>query len=296
MPEEEVDSIAAVARGEPLVATWPRWAVSVGALGAAFVGALQAYLVLSRSESRLASFAWIVAFVWVLEGLLVLALLRAEESRLARELRTARTGTAMLREMASRRRQQAPFLARLFATRLGAAAVLLADGDRSGALDVMSGGSPLMRGGRLDRLRAVVDADIERATGTSVGLERCVQQLRAMEPIGNREADLYRTHVLVKALLEQGDPEGALEVVGEIESARPVDDEHQLYATWLRVWFDLDEPDGNAQEQGDRPAPRALAEGQLRMAALMARAHGADKLVEKLDERLSSIARPGRQE
>ena len=64
-----------------------------------------------------------------------------------------------------------------------------------------------------------------------------------------------------------------------------------LYATWLRVWFDLD-----AEAAGYRHAWPALPEGQLRMAALMARAHGADKLVEKLEERVSSIARRARQE
>jgi hypothetical protein len=292
MPGDDLELRPGAARGVSLVATWPRWAASAGALGAAFVCALWGYLVFTRSEQPLGSFAWLVVAVCVVEGLLVMALLRAEESRVSRELRTARTGTAMLRAMASRRRQQAPFLARLFATRLGTAAVLLADGDREGALDLLSGGSPLMRGGRLDRLRDVVDADLERASGTSVGLERCVQRLRGMEPIGHREADLYRTHVLVKALLEQGDADTAVEVAGDLErTAAPQDEEQRLYATWLRVWFDLD-----AEAAGYRHAWPALPEGQLRMAALMARAHGADKLVEKLEERVSSIARRGREE
>ncbi len=294
MARGDLQLTAGAARGVPLVATWARWAASAGALGAAFVGALWAYLALTRSERPLASLAWLVAAVCAVEGLLVMALLRAEESRLSRELRTARTGTATLRAMASRRRQQAPFLARLFAARLGTAAVLLAEGDRPGALELLSGGSPLMRGGRLDRLREVVDADVERATGTPAGLERCVQRLRAMEPIGHREADLYRIHVLVKALLEQGDTDTAVEVVGELEAppaGQALDEERQLYATWLRVWFDLD-----AEAAGYRHAWPALPEGQLRMAALMARAHGADKLVEKLEERASSIARRGREE
>jgi hypothetical protein len=114
-----------------------------------------------------------------------------------------------------------------------------------------------------------------------------------MEPIGHREADLYRTHVLVKALLEQGDTDTAVEVAGDLERAagRSQDEEQQLYATWLRVWFDLD-----AEAAGYREAWPALPEGQLRMAALMARAHGADRLVEKLEERVSSIARRGRGE
>jgi hypothetical protein len=167
--------------------------------------------------------------------------------------------------------------------------VLLADGDRDGALDVMASGSPLLvRGGRLDRLRAVVDADLERSAGSPASLERSIQQLQAMTPIGNREADLYRTHVLVKALLEQGDPDTALEAVRMLESSH--DDEQQLYVAWLRVWFDLD-----AEAADYRHAWPALAEGQLRMATLLARAHGAEKLVEKLEQRVSSIARPDHQ-
>ena len=293
MPGDDLDRMARARRaprGATLVATWARWAVSAGALGAAFVGGLELLLRFTHSERSLTSLAGTIVVAWAVEGLVILALLRAEESRVTRELRTARTGTAMLRSMASRRRQQAPFLARLFAARLGTAAVLVAEGDRAGALDLMSGGSPLMRGGRLDRLRDVVDADLERATGTSVGLERCVQRLRAMEPIGHREADLYRMHVLVKALLEQGDAEGALEVAGDLEHGAQgaADEERQLYATWLRVWFDLDTEPGDAWP--------ALPEGQLRMAALMARAHGAEALVKKLEERVSSIAREGRQE
>jgi hypothetical protein len=289
-------------RGTPLVATWARWGLSAGALAAAFVVAVEGYIAFMHSEQTLASFAWLIAIVCVSEGLLVFALLRAEEARVARELRTARTGTDVLRGMMARRRQQMPFLARLFATKLGAAAVLLADGDRSGALDVLATVSPLMQGGRLEKLRELVDADLERATGTSVGLERCVQRLRATPPTGNREADLYRTHVLVKALLEQGDPEGALAVAGELEASK--DEEQQLYVTWLRVWFDLDgeDPDGGEDEADASTAEAApartwpaLGEGQLRLALLSARAHGAEKLVEMLQRRVtraSGIARP----
>jgi hypothetical protein len=273
-------------RGLPLVATLSRWLFSSAVLVTAFVIAVEAYLAFAHVDRTLASFARLIAIVAVAAAVLVRAILGAEESRLARELRTARTGTAVLRGLVARRREQVPLVARLFASKLGLAAVLLADGDREGALDVLgTGPPPMMRGGRLDRLRAIVDADLERASGTSAALELCVQQLGAMDPLGNREADLYRIHVLVKALLEQGDPDGALEVLGALEPSR--DDEQQLYVAWLRVWFELD-----TEAACTRHAWPALAEGQLRMATLLARAHGAEKLVEKLEERVSSIAHP----
>jgi hypothetical protein len=272
-----------------LVATWTRWAAGVAAVGLAFVAAVQGFVLITRSDRTLASFAWLIVSFMVVEAVLVLAILRAEEARLARELRTARTGTSVLRGMVARRRQQTPLLTRLFSTKLGAAAVLLQDGDREAALDAMAVGSALMRGGRLDALRAMLDADAERATGTSVGLERCVQHLRAMEPLGNREADLYRTHVLVKALLQQGDPEGALELARALEASG--DEEEHIYAAWLRVWFDLEAGDEGADDGQWRP----LGEGELRRATLLARAHGAEELVTRLEERIGSVARPARQ-
>ena len=283
------DALEPTDRGAPLVATWTRWAVSAGALAVAFCGVVEGYIRFTHVDRTLASFATLIALVCVAEAVLVLAILRAEESRLARELRTARTGTAVLRGLVARRRQQTPFLARLFATKLGLAAVFLADGDREAALDVLARGSPVMRGGRLQSLRAVVEADLERATRTAAGLSRCIEQLHGMEPVGNREADLYKMHVLVKALLEQGDAEDAVEVLGTLEPSP--DDERQLYVAWLRVWFDLD-----AEAADYRHNWPALPEGQLRMATLLARAHGAEKLVEKLEQRVSSIARPHHQE
>jgi hypothetical protein len=105
-----------------------------------------------------------------------------------------------------------------------------------------------------------------------------------MSRIGSREADLYRTHVLVKALLEQGDAEGAGEVARELDASR--DDEERVYVVWLRTWFDLDVN----LPAADLPWP-PLSQGELRMAALLARAHGADKLVEKLQARMAAIAR-----
>ena len=190
--------------------------------------------------------------------------------------------------MVARRKRQTPVLSRLFSTRLGVAAVLVAEGDRSAALDAAAAGSWLMRGGRLDKLRRVVEADAERAGGTSVDLERCVRRLRDMAPIGNREADLYRVHVLVKAILEQGDADAASDLVEKL--AASTDDDERVYAAWLRVWFDLDEQDAGYRTSSSPLG--ALGEGELRMATLLARSQGAEKLVEKLQARIGSVARP----
>ena len=266
-----------------LVATWRRWALGTGVLGVAFVGAVEGYLLLTHADRPLAAFGWLLVCAWAVLGVLVFSALSTEEASLARDLRIARTASPAIRGMVARRRPQASIVTRLFATRLGTAAVLLADGDREAALDAATAGSWLVRGGRVAKLRQVVDADAERATGTSVGLERCVQRLRAMEPTGHRETDLYRLHVLVKAVLEQGDPDTAIDLADELSASR--DDDERVYAIWLRVWFDLDE------DADYRESASPLPEGELRMAALVARSQGADKLVAKLDARIGSVAR-----
>jgi hypothetical protein len=302
--------------GVAVVATLPRWLAVCLALEVGLGAAVQGLLLFTHSAGSVSTFVWPLAVGATAGWLLVFAMLRAEESRLARELRTARTGTPVLRALIARRRLDLPFLARWSSSKLGTAAVLLADGDRDGALDSLKTASVFMRGGRLERLRALVEADLERNTGTSVGLERCVQRLRLVAPIGNREADLYRVHVLVKAVLEHGDGDTAVEIVDDLGASD--DDDARVYATWLRVWFDLDEavqdtPDGDAGARGgeaeaaahrppdaggvgqsdegsEAPWP-ALTEGDLRMATLAARAHGAESLVSKLTLRLSAIAR-----
>ena len=135
----------------------------------------------------------------------------------------------------------------------------------------------------------VGDRVATRATHTSVGLERCVQRLRAAAPTGNREADLYRALVLVKAVLEQGDGQTAAEIATEL--GKSADEEERVYSTWLRVWFDfvdLGEP-APEPDPGDPPAASgdeallrdlaalpSLTEGDLRIATLAARAHGAE--------------------
>jgi len=271
-------------RGVPLVATWTRWAASASAVAAGLVLLAEGCVLVAHSGRTLASFGGWLVLACAVQAPLVLALLRAEELRLSRELRTARTGTPALRAMVAHRRAQAPFFARSFSSGLGTAAVLLADGERDGARRALAGGSPLMQGGRLGLLRSLVDADLDRATGAAGAVTRCVRRLRATKPIGHREADLYRTHVLVKAVLQQGDADAGLEIASELASS--LDEEERMYATWLRVWFDLD-AEGDA---AGAPWP-TLTDGDLRLAALAARAHGADRLFERLHARLEAIAR-----
>jgi hypothetical protein len=274
-------------RGARLVATLPRAAAA--SAGIALVAAIAAVTFLefvAHSERRIAalfSHGPLLVAALVLEAALTFAALSAEESRLARELRIARAGTPALRSLVSRRRTRAPFFARLFSTGLGTAAVLVADGDRAGAVEAVGGISPLMRGGRLERLRAVVEADLSRALGSPVALDGAIRALRSLPPIGNAEADRYRVHVLVKAVLERGDDEMAMELARELETA--ADEEQRVGATWLRVWFDLD-----AEDDGRTWPP--IGEPQARLAALAARAHGAESLVDKIEARLLAIARP----
>jgi hypothetical protein len=250
---------------------------------------VQAVLLFTHSAAGASAFAWPLGLGATVGSLLIFATLRAEESRLARELRTARSGTPVLRALVARRRLELPFLVRWSASRLGTAAVHLADGDRDVAVDALRTTSWLMRGGRLETLRVVVEADLDRNTGTAVGLSRCVDRILAVGSLDNREADLYRIHVLVKAVLEQGDDDTAAELASELGASS--DDDTRIYATWLRVWFELDEdasPDGPGAGGEGRTEWPPISEGDLRMATLAARAHGAASLVSKLSVRLST--------
>jgi hypothetical protein len=278
-------------RGAPLVATAARWGACAAALALGFAVVLEGSLLFMHSGNSIASYRNALVTAIVLGALLLFWLLRAEESRLARELRTARTGTAALRGMVAGRRLELPFFARLVSTKLGTAAVLIADGERGAALDLLGAGPLLMQGGRLAKLRDIVAADAERAAGGNDALDRCIESLRSRDRIGNREADLYALHVLVKAVLERGDAETGAELAERL--GRSQDEDERLYGVWLEAWFDLD-----AEREGHGPgAPGAArGEGEVRLAALLARAHGAEKLVEKLEERASAIARSQRQE
>ncbi|MGO9839077.1 MAG: hypothetical protein ACLP1X_33255 [Polyangiaceae bacterium] len=268
------------------MATPLRWACLTAVLALAVALVREAFLVIAHSPPSLASSAELLAIATLPLGVVVFAILRAEESRLSSELRTARTGSPVLRAMTAQRREGAPLVSRMFATRLGVAAVLLADGDTAGARHEAGEASPFAQGGRLDRLRAIVDADLERATGGPAGLERCIKALRELPRIGHREADLYRMHVVVKAVLEHGATDTALDLAAEL--AVSSDPDERLYATWLRAWFDLD---AAASDVAWPP----LGEGDLRLATLMARAHGAESLVAELESRLATIAHPARE-
>jgi hypothetical protein len=277
-------------RGLALVATWQRWAAGSLVLAVAIVAATEGALGFVGAHRPLESLAAPMAIAAAVGSLLLLGTLRAEESRLSRELRVARTGTPALRESTIARRDRAPFFARLLSTQLGVAALLLAEGDPAGAASALSGASALTRGGRVDALRAVVDADIERASGSPEVRTACIERLRDAPPLGHREADLYRLHVLSKAVLEQGDADMAFDLARAL--ATDPDDDRRLYGTWFRVWFDLDAAEGELPESGGGEPWPAMGEGEVRLATLLARAQGADKLVTKLEERLVAIARP----
>jgi hypothetical protein len=284
---EDVDRAPSASVG--VIATPLRWLTSSAVFMGATLAVLRGLAVWSRwsgansvpspggSSLPLA----VAAIACAAQALLVMALLRAEESRLSRELRTARQATPLLRAMVLRRRQRGPLFARLLSSQLGSAAVHLAEGDESAARDMLAAELPWMHVGRLGALRAIVIADADRASGTPAARSLCIQRLKAARPIGNREADLYRVHVLVKAILEQGEPEDAFEIASRL--VRSGDDEELIYATWLRVWFELDSEEGSEWP--------LLAEQQARRATLLARSHGAEALVGKLEARLLAIAR-----
>jgi hypothetical protein len=277
---------------KPIVATVNRWAAGSAAFAVGLAAAAEGVLLFTHSTRSFESFVTPLVAAALTGAVVLTFILRAEESRLARELRTARTGTGVLRALVARRRVAQPFIARFASTPLGTAAVLIADGDREGALDLMARTPALMRGGRLDALRAIVEADLARGNGAA-GLAQCVSDLRAMPEIDNREAELYRVHVLVKAILARGDAEAGFELASRLGDSP--DDEARIYATWLRVWFDLDvedeDEDADAGAGAGAGAWPALSEGELRMATLVARAHGAEELVSKLTLRVSANAR-----
>lgn len=287
--QETLEDVDASGSRVSVIATPLRWLMTTAVFVGATLAVLRGFAVWSRwagtdsilSPGRSSLPVLMAGIACAAEAVLVLALLRAEESRLSRELRTARQATRLLRAMVLRRRHRGPLFARLVATQLGSAAVHLAGGDESAARDMLAAEPPWMQVGRLGALRAIVIADADRASGTPAARSLCIQRLKVAGRIGHGEADRYRIHVLVKAVLEQGDFESALEIGSRLVRSR--DDEERIYATWLRVWFDLD-----SEKDAEWPP---LAEEDARLATLLARSHGADALVGKLEARLLAIAR-----
>src|ERR1700730_9842559 len=102
----EKDVLEPTERGVPLVATWGRWAVATALGASAFVIIVEAYLAFSHAERPLASYVLLILSACALLAALLWLLLGAEELRLARELRTARTGTSVLRAIVTRRRKR----------------------------------------------------------------------------------------------------------------------------------------------------------------------------------------------
>jgi len=257
-----------VDRGAPLVATGTRWLAFVVGEGVVLYGLGSAYVAVDPTKHPMRSIAPWLLIGWLTVIVVTYAMLRGEESRLARELRTARSGSAAMRALVLDRREKTPPLLRWLSTSIGMAAVLLADSDRSNALNALSASSVLMSGGRLTLVRDLVAADADRAAGTKAMLDRCVASLRAIPPIGNAEAERYRAHVHVKALLEQADVDAGAALYEDLVASK--DEEIRVYAVWLRVWFELD-------------APASATDGEMRLALLLARAQGAGELAKKLE-------------
>jgi hypothetical protein len=256
-----------------LVLTPARWAASSAVLAVVLSGAIWALPATIRGVVELPRERWpYEAAACVLGSLLVLALLAGEDSRLTRELRTARAGSHVARQTLLRRRRSAPWYARMVSSTLGLAAVHLAEGDAESARAAFHANSFSMSFGRLRDLRAVVNADLLRGIGAESTLGDAIRALYNMAPLPNLEAERYRVHVLVKALLEQADGATARDLAHDL--AASTDDELRVYAVWLRAWFELE----------DLPAP---AEGDVRKALLLARSHGAEDLVGRLEAQLA---------
>ncbi len=266
-----------------LLATPARWSLGTAVLGGlawAFARALPAWIGAERERPLVAAAAWAVLSVafWLY--------LRGEESRLSRELRVARSGTSIQRRTLLRRRRPAPYfglamfwyaavrvLAALASTTLGVAAVLVAEGEIGLAEASLRGIGQALSFGDLRALRVVVEADVSRAHGTEASLADSIQALVALPPLPETEAERYRIHVLVKALLQQGDDGTARDIAEQLQSRE--DEELRVYVVWMQTWFEW-----------THLAPPAEAE--VRLATLLARTHGADDLV----ARLEACARP----
>ena len=221
-----------------LLATRGRWlagALGLAALAAGGAGALPASM--GTSGQRI---GWSLA-IWAAMSAAFGLYLRGEEARLARELRIARSGTPVQRGVILRRRRPAPYfglamfwyaavrvVAALGSTTLGYAAVLIASGELDAAEAALGGPGRYLSFGALRELRTVVEADAMRAIGSEASLGEAIRALYAMPAIDHVEAERYRIHVLVRALLEQGDLATARSLVDEL--AEHPDEDRRVYA------------------------------------------------------------------
>ncbi len=207
--------------------------------------------------------------------------LRTEDARLGRELRIAYAGTVTAREQAVRRRLRASWFSRLFMPPHGLAALLLASGDPESVLDLLATGSPLylaVLGQRLGHLRKVIAAGARASVAASrtddedgEARSAALTELLATRELDTGAGDVtrFRAFVLARAVLEAGDVLTARELAFDFLASPDAD--VRLYAEWLRVWFDLDDP-----------ALAIADEGERRRAALHAVNAGARDLAEKL--------------
>ena len=112
-----------------------------------------------------------------------------------------------------------------------------------------------------------------REIGTEESLAAAIQALVAIPPLSADEAERYRIHVLVKALLQQGDDATARGLAEELKGG--ADAELHVYVVWLQTWFEWTHLD-------------APTEAEMRLAVLLARTHGAEDLVRRLEAGLTA--------
>lgn len=238
-------------------------------LGMVFWGAYSVHL------KRTGGLPWPFIAAGIAMPFLVLFVLRAEDRRLARELRMARTASPLLRAAALARRQTLPKLLRPFSCTLGAAALSVADGDKGLSLSFLAQNPPFARGGELSVLSTLVTKDIARLGGSTAGLEEIVATLFDLSP-SHPEVLRYRAHVLARAVMQRGDPafaEAYLDAFGESS-----DPDIRAYGLWVRAWF---------EEGAIDVAPEVFG-----LATLYARSLGAVPLVQRL-EALTNQPKPG---
>jgi hypothetical protein len=246
-------------------------AFGAGAFGLGFVG-IRRIVRLVHDGSELLQSPTVLGIAAIFAGAMALGVvqhLRAEEGRLLRALRTVRSGTASLgARQKGLRAGRRVWIVALISTTLGEAIAAIADGDLAYAEAALVGDSWLARGGPMRALRAVALADLERARGGESGLGHCIGALMEQGQLPHAEAERYRTHVLVKAILELGDFETARALADDL--AKTQDPELAVYLVWLRAWFELEH----------LPAPEPPL---VRLAVLAAKNHGALELVRRLE-------------